>query len=393
MSEQSTPINGAADVIPEASKEQCSFCSFSFSRDNPSGFRPIAKGKSLDSILRSAANCPSCSRQNALLHPRESELHNLAQGKRLDIQIMRNPHEKCLRTCLDSHTKCREGTTPGWLPTRLIDVGVKGSPAAPKLVFSAGIPQDADRRYIALNHHFQPMGQHTRPWARLIFEREGSITRNVALHTGNLASFADAIPHRRLHQTHQTAMSVARRSGVRFLWINTLCIVQNSAADHDLECATLDMIYGNSLLTLAVPEGGYGRRGFFDWPNPVTTASVRCLGNQGVFLDDTGSVARRAPYRVAIGIDRWREMGQEALATEEHLLAPRTIHFGQRMTWECRETVAKQLFDGLCVFPSDHKPKIWDGGLGPENRENSAENAVSSVDTAWIIIDRDYKGN
>jgi hypothetical protein len=57
--------------------------------------------------------------------------------------------------------------------------------------------------------------------------------------------FDDLLP------TYQDAISVTRRLGIKYLWIDSLCIVQDDEADVRMQIARMGSIYGNSYFTIA----------------------------------------------------------------------------------------------------------------------------------------------
>ena len=48
----------------------------------------------------------------------------------------------------------------------------------------------------------------------------------------------------------QDAFATSKRLGIRYLWINSLCIVQDDADDRKLESENLDNYYSNSALLM-----------------------------------------------------------------------------------------------------------------------------------------------
>ncbi|RYO87773.1 hypothetical protein DL762_004063 [Monosporascus cannonballus] len=75
--------------------------------------------------------------------------------------------------------------------------------------------------------------------------------------SGNLAAFrvqlpgSDAVPGERLPKTIEDAMLVTRALGYRFLWVDALCIVQDSNQGLTLQLTQMDMIYGLAVVTIA----------------------------------------------------------------------------------------------------------------------------------------------
>ncbi|OCL15003.1 hypothetical protein AOQ84DRAFT_269873, partial [Glonium stellatum] len=60
-----------------------------------------------------------------------------------------------------------------------------------------------------------------------------------------------SIPFYSLPQTLRDAISFVRGLGLRYIWIDALCIVQDDNADWLRECSRMRLIFANSRLTLA----------------------------------------------------------------------------------------------------------------------------------------------
>jgi hypothetical protein len=59
------------------------------------------------------------------------------------------------------------------------------------------------------------------------------------------------IPFNHLPQAFQDAVAITRRLGVRYLWINSLCIIQDVLSDWEIESSRMASIFSNSWLNLA----------------------------------------------------------------------------------------------------------------------------------------------
>jgi hypothetical protein len=69
------------------------------------------------------------------------------------------------------------------------------------------------------------------------------------------------IPHCHLTKTFQDAIAIARSLGIAYLWIDSLCIIQDDAEDWDKESRRMCDVYGGSSLNIAAtaaPDGSYG---------------------------------------------------------------------------------------------------------------------------------------
>lgn len=75
---------------------------------------------------------------------------------------------------------------------------------------------------------------------------------NIMLHRkhGGLEKCLTELP-----RALQDAINLVRCLGVRYIWIDSLCIVQDSARSWNLNARAMDLIYGNALLTICAADG------------------------------------------------------------------------------------------------------------------------------------------
>jgi Heterokaryon incompatibility protein (HET) len=69
--------------------------------------------------------------------------------------------------------------------------------------------------------------------------------------TANLGDRKRAISLFDLPQTYQDAVSITRQFGVQYLWIDSLCILQDSFLDWERESSRMVAVYGQSYLTIS----------------------------------------------------------------------------------------------------------------------------------------------
>jgi hypothetical protein len=67
----------------------------------------------------------------------------------------------------------------------------------------------------------------------------------------------------KLSKTFQEAVAMTRQLGVRYLWIDSLCIIQDNAEDWNIEAANMGNIYKNAYVTLAATASSCGAGGLF----------------------------------------------------------------------------------------------------------------------------------
>lgn len=132
------------------------------------------------------------------------------------------------------------------LPTRLIDVGTS-TDFTIRLIEPS---KDDKGKYLALSHCWGP------PETKKLLTTTSTLKSRLALIDQNdmPANFSDAV-------------IITRRLGYRYLWIDSLCIIQDSKSDWEVESQNMGRIYTNAAITLAAAaatssEGGMLTKGY-----------------------------------------------------------------------------------------------------------------------------------
>lgn len=189
-----------------------------------------------------------------------------------------------------------------FLPTRVIDVGPSGGSEDPRLLVTAELRKRLKNkllssRYIALSY---------------CWGTSQTLTTTVA----TLAAMQVRIPWAELPLTIRDAVEVTRELGVRYLWVDALCIVQDSAEDWNAEASKMAAVYGGALLTIACAVG------------PDVHHGLSTIDQETGTLDPA-----HAPAVVLAD----EPLNKRAWALQERLLSPRMLIFGSRdLYWECR---------------------------------------------------------
>lgn len=141
-----------------------------------------------------------------------------------------------IKDCQDSHSACRSSKFSGTLPTRVIDVGSPDGGTPLHLCDTNGQAGD----FIALSHCWggrQPL----------------ELTKE------NADPLKSCVPWAKLPNTFQDAIAVTRMLGLRYIWIDSLCIIQNDAQDWEREAAKMALIFESAYLTIAATAASNGR--------------------------------------------------------------------------------------------------------------------------------------
>jgi hypothetical protein len=299
--------------------------------------------------------------------------------------------------CLRDHPLCTPKDPEDiWYPTRLIDLGIankvneRASPEEVSLVitkdlFEKGPPKD--QFYVTLSHC----------WGSAAF---------LCLNKQNMDGLQKGIGLDHLPRTHQDAISFARRlsPNVRYIWIDSLCIIQDDYEDWLCESAEMHLIYSNSYCNISATGARGTNEGLFFYRNESilsyrdnrtspkdTKTIVSWVGQRLKSMFGRGDVNAQRPHSngaLKPGMDTIREdtskqdlekrkianvsywekhvedapVNRRAWVLQERLMAPRVLHFCQsQIAWECRQLVALEFSKSGIALPSRAKP----GGVVP----------------------------
>ncbi|KAF2428863.1 HET-domain-containing protein, partial [Tothia fuscella] len=163
----------------------------------------------------------------------------------------------------------------------------------------------------------------------------------------NYADQLGGIAWETLPQTFQDAVVFARKLQIRYMWIDSLCIVQDDRSDWAENTANMASVYQNGYLTLAATSAEDSRGGLFYAGHSSEVAFRRKLPH---FSDmESGHSTQR--NKSAAGFP----LLKRAWIYQERLLSPRILHFTHHeLLWECLEGSICQCLLGSEPFsPSD----------------------------------------
>lgn len=254
-----------------------------------------------------------------------------------------------LKDCTENHRDCNQGTPEtSWLPTRLIDIG-KSQQCIPRLVTSNSIRADASNiRYIALTHRWD-----SKPLLKLTSQ--------------NLQSLEREVPVQSLSAVFSELLQFTKSLGIRFLWIDSLCILQDSKADWQRESLLMSKVYEYAYCNVAATAAADGYNGLF-----VERDALQHSPFKMTFKWKNYEKAYYCLYSNLwhIGVTT-SPLNRRGWVLQERLLSPRTISFNTQLFWECRSLKACEAF-----------PK----GLGP-----NADLESEDVDEAGELCPKSWR--
>jgi hypothetical protein len=135
---------------------------------------------------------------------------------------------------LESCTKsCHPWELSSFIPTRLIDVG-KDLSTVPRLVLSSDIPRCEDAKYAALSYCW---GTAEDAKAQFKTERE------------SLGQRCKGLPYEMMTSAIKDAVALTRAIGLRYVWVDALCIIQDDTDDWLRESSQMNLVYRHAFVT------------------------------------------------------------------------------------------------------------------------------------------------
>jgi Heterokaryon incompatibility protein (HET) len=270
-----------------------------------------------------------------------------------------------LSNCENNHKSCEQTSAVGqpWFPTRVIDVD-----SEPRLIVKgASTHPGMSQRYVTLSHCWG-----TKPITTLT--------------KSNLVAFQRAIMMDSLPKTFREAILVTRKLGFRYLWIDSLCIIQDSEDDWRAESSVMGQVYKGSTLTIAALDstdssGGLFRQRDMIQLQPYSTSLRTSQTGEREDIYIFSDAVLGARFEINSG-----PLSRRAWVLQERLLSPRTVYFGSNQVfWECSELEATE------AFPHGH---VWGSALSNWNylksKLPSPNNPGGDLYLSWDSVVRTY---
>jgi hypothetical protein len=256
-----------------------------------------------------------------------------------------------LQKCLGSHSLCSHGQRSlKVLPTRVIDVGPSDGSKAPFLHIS----NKKVGEWIALSHC----------WGD---------SRPLATTTSTLKIRCDSLPLWDLPPLFRDAVIITRRLDYRYLWIDSLCILQDSASDWQTESENMGPIFKIATFTIAAEAATNSANSILSFARSVSyPIELPCCSKSRQLV---GVMYTRLGYPLD-QVER-SELSRRAWTLQEDLLSPRVLKWRtKQLEWSCRTVECTEedpdgdiFFHGngsvsnlkyICLSPEKFKKKAED---------------------------------
>lgn len=147
------------------------------------------------------------------------------------------------------------------------------------------------------------------------------------------------------------AVEVAQKLGITYLWIDCLCIVQDSQEDRTRELSLWSKIYLNAYCTISAPLPDSPTGGIFrSYKRENASKEFMCQSSDGtptkVLVFKTQKTWHNLAHTSSVATSGWGLLGKE--------LSPRILHFTEsQVLWDCRTCKATE------SRPTEDMPKEW----------------------------------
>lgn len=276
----------------------------------------------------------------------------MRDGKKTDsghpLNLVAGPFRTLPEQPSDSRRLEPNHERPASIPTRLLDLTAFGGGNNGVCDIKLWNITGSCPEYLTLSHC----------WGK----GEFGIPENIKTKTDTLQKQKARIAVARLPQTFRDAIEITLRLGFRYLWIDALCIIQDSLEDWATESRKMGYIYSHSVLNIAASGSSDSHGGCF---NSASCPQDRITGLRSNKIMQLPSTLKNGTKSVLLlwlnqydrrerlfagnyqpgnnsnvpGLLHHSAVLNRGWIFQERMLSKRVVHFTKhQVLWECRES-------------------------------------------------------
>ena len=250
--------------------------------------------------------------------------------------------------CAKTHVTC-QGIDANYVPTRLVEILDEGTV---RIVEHMSFPQ----KYATLSHR----------WSR----DEASKTTSI-----NIIERLSPFRADQLSPTLRDSIKISQSLGCRYLWIDMLCIIQDSEQDWLHEAAEMSHVYANAVITIAATciddEAAAGTLQLRDLresrPFPLYQLAEYAGQEWNSYIHSKEDSSDDALY-IYPNVEGKQHANRpkgvldtRGWILQEQLLSPRILYYGhQQLYWDCISRSASEIFPaGISLLDINNSSETW----------------------------------
>lgn len=161
-----------------------------------------------------------------------------------------------IEECDKNHPNCAGRVDKGFMPTRLLDLN-----------YNEDLVLVVDTRQ---NFLLEPYTTLSYSWGPPLFTKLTKDNIEQCMRGGLSISL--------LPTTIRDAIQTTRMLGVRYIWIDSLCIIQGEGSDFRFEASLMLQVYRNSTVNLAASDANFADGGLYRYRNGEELFDAECQG-------------------------------------------------------------------------------------------------------------------
>ncbi|KAF2111851.1 heterokaryon incompatibility protein-domain-containing protein [Lophiotrema nucula] len=234
---------------------------------------------------------------------------------RTDAESVAKLIESWYLQCTTQHPGCASPVST-YQPPRLVEIQKGG--------FRLIIPSECGVRgsYATLSHCW------------------GNAPDFLKLTSTNMEQLRQWNPTDRLPQTFQDAVRLCCHLHIKYLWIDSLCILQDgegSISDWSLHVTEMRVVYSNGVLNIAASRAAASNEGMYTFRNPNFVRPAVIQGNNRFGLSNELHLLVNAEFKEP-GATR-PPLNERGWVFQERILSRRVVHFErEQVFWECNDS-------------------------------------------------------
>lgn len=199
-----------------------------------------------------------------------------------------------------------------------------------------------------------------------------------------------------MSRTFQDAVFITRALGYRYIWIDSLCIIQDSEADWKIEANLMAKVYGSAACTVAA-IGSDGDSGCFRRRNPLLRRPGKLIESSGVPVYGYNLPYDAADYPIledSEGVPGLVNLPllRRAWVVQERLISNRMLYYGHHgLMWECAMSAASefrpQIFPVPVLKDAEKPIKFALRRIMKENVLSDLSRRQSFLETWFRVVD------